>query len=65
MGVSKGMKLFPISARITMIACTMGGEYSEDIKTIIEAHANTFKLVSTVAYKISYVSCFFSDTNML
>ena len=26
------------------ITCTMGGGYSEDIKTIIEAHANTFRV---------------------
>ena len=37
----------------------MGGGYSEDIKTIIEAHANTFGSVSTVEFKNSYVSVFF------
>ena len=28
------------------VVCTMGGGYSPDIKTIIEAHANTFRVAS-------------------
>ena len=30
------------------VQCSMGGGYSKDIKTIIEAHANTFRLASDI-----------------
>ncbi|WP_010520295.1 histone deacetylase family protein [Aquimarina agarivorans] len=30
------------------VMCSMGGGYSPDIKTIIEAHANTFRIASTL-----------------
>lgn len=32
------------------VMCSMGGGYSPDIKTIIEAHANTFRLVQEVFF---------------
>ena len=30
------------------IVCTMGGGYSEKIKDIVEAHANTFRLAKEI-----------------
>lgn len=32
------------------VQCSMGGGYSPDIKTIIEAHANTFRLASQIYF---------------
>jgi acetoin utilization deacetylase AcuC-like enzyme len=32
------------------IVCTMGGGYSQDIKTIIEAHANTFREIQNILF---------------
>jgi len=32
------------------VQCSMGGGYSPDIKTIIEAHANTFRVARDVFY---------------
>ena len=33
------------------VMCSMGGGYSPDIKIIIEAHANTFRLQGATASK--------------
>ena len=30
--------------------CSMGGGYSKDIKVIIEAHANTFRLAQNLFF---------------
>ena len=32
------------------VVCSMGGGYSQDIKTIIEAHANTFREIQTILF---------------
>ena len=32
------------------IMCSMGGGYSEDIKIIVEAHANTFRLAQEIFF---------------
>ena len=32
------------------VVCTMGGGYSQEIKTIIEAHANTFREIQTILF---------------
>jgi acetoin utilization deacetylase AcuC-like enzyme len=32
------------------ICCSMGGGYSEDIKVIVEAHCNTFRLASEIFF---------------
>ena len=32
------------------IMCSMGGGYSPDIKTIVEAHANTFRLAQEIYF---------------
>jgi hypothetical protein len=30
--------------------CSMGGGYSPDIKTIVDAHANTFRLAQEIFF---------------
>ena len=32
------------------VMCSMGGGYSPDIKTIVEAHANTFRLAQEIYF---------------
>jgi acetoin utilization deacetylase AcuC-like enzyme len=32
------------------VQCSMGGGYSKEIKVIIEAHANTFRLAQSVYF---------------
>ena len=32
------------------MCCSMGGGYSEDIKVIVEAHCNTFRLASEIFF---------------
>jgi len=32
------------------VMCSMGGGYSPDIKTIVDAHANTFRLAQEIFF---------------
>jgi len=32
------------------VECSMGGGYSREIKTIVEAHANTFRLAQEIFF---------------
>ncbi len=32
------------------VQCSMGGGYSQDIKTMVEAHANTYRLAQEIYF---------------